>query len=83
MKRENLAILIAFIAFGFWIAENFYFGWNITAQSGPERFCDTLALFLIFISYLVKPSSNDVDVYITNLDKMEVSGQAILDGKKK
>lgn len=59
MKRENLAILVAILSFIFWVGENIYFGWNREPLTALEGFCDALALFGLFLSFLIKPSSND------------------------
>lgn len=71
MKRQNLAILIAVLSFMFWIAQNFYFGWNKESQSALESFCDWLTIFGYFMAFLIKPISQ-TDNYTINTSKCDV-----------
>lgn len=64
MKRENIAIVLALASFIFWVGENIYFGWNSTALSSVEAFCDGLAIFGMFMAFLIKPSSNTIEYHI-------------------
>lgn len=38
--------LITLFAFAFWIAETWYFGWNMKPQTGQEALCDAIVVVL-------------------------------------
>lgn len=38
--------LITLFAFAFWIAETWYFGWNMQAQTTQEALCDNIVAVL-------------------------------------
>ena len=44
----NKYVIIAIAGLMLWLLENSYFGWNVTAQSGAEKFFDAVSFILIF-----------------------------------
>lgn len=59
-KRGSVSLMIMALAFVVWIAETWYYGWNLRAQSAAESMWDfaVVALFAIafFNSYTVTVS---------------------------
>jgi len=49
MKEKTNYKIMFWTGFILWIAESWYFGWNETAQSSPERYLDIISL--IFMGY--------------------------------
>lgn len=72
MKRENIAILLAILAPIWWVGWNFYFGWNKEPQSPLEGFTDIMFWVILFLSYIIKPSSNKNEYIFYGNPKVQI-----------
>lgn len=46
LPRFIIGIIVWTLAFALWLAETWFFGWNMRAESVAEGVCDTICLWL-------------------------------------
>ena len=71
MKRIIIGKVLQRVACYFWIAENFYFGWNKTPQSNAEQMCDNIVIWLFIIGVILyfSPLTKEYEEYVETKNK--------------
>lgn len=55
-KRERIALYLFIAGVVWWIADNFYFGWNMRAESALEGVADFIVWVLWGLAFFIRPT---------------------------
>jgi len=68
-----------------WVLENDYFGWNLVAQSGAERLCDTISGALMIVGLIGSIATKAAEGYLKEelKGRKQKKGFAVLSPEKR